>query len=131
MIRRPPRTTRTDTLFPYTTLFRSVGWMLARWRKEGPRSLLDNEPLAELLRHWAPLELLPRMLAERHLHALALGASSYTSGEHLTFFEATGDMTGYERSQRLAVPMRLGLEHLLASAAIPFVFPAQIGRAHV
>src|SRR3546814_11119809 len=65
------------------------------------------------------------MLAERHLHALALGASSYTSGEHLTFFEATGDMTGYERSQRLAVPMRLGLEHLLASAAIPFVFPAQ------
>src|SRR3546814_13136435 len=26
MIRRPPRSTRTDTLFPYTTLFRSVGW---------------------------------------------------------------------------------------------------------
>src|SRR3546814_7539078 len=25
MIRRPPRSTRTDTLFPYTTLFRSVG----------------------------------------------------------------------------------------------------------
>src|SRR3546814_13070608 len=26
MIRRPPRSTRTDTLFPYTTLFRSVHW---------------------------------------------------------------------------------------------------------
>src|SRR3546814_12183290 len=26
MIRRPPRSTRTDTLFPYTTLFRSVNW---------------------------------------------------------------------------------------------------------
>src|SRR3546814_8165018 len=26
MIRRPPRSTRTDTLFPYTTLFRSLGW---------------------------------------------------------------------------------------------------------
>src|SRR3546814_3049831 len=26
MIRRPPRSTRTDTLFPYTTLFRSVSW---------------------------------------------------------------------------------------------------------
>src|SRR3546814_10142727 len=25
MIRRPPRSTRTDTLFPYTTLFRSLG----------------------------------------------------------------------------------------------------------
>src|SRR3546814_10770150 len=29
MIRRPPRSTRTDTLFPYTTLFRSVGAMFA------------------------------------------------------------------------------------------------------
>src|SRR3546814_2315901 len=28
MIRRPPRSTRTDTLFPYTTLFRSVGVLL-------------------------------------------------------------------------------------------------------
>src|SRR3546814_20984934 len=27
MIRRPPRSTRTDTLFPYTTLFRSEGWI--------------------------------------------------------------------------------------------------------
>src|SRR3546814_13318842 len=29
MIRRPPRSTRTDTLFPYTTLFRSIGYYLA------------------------------------------------------------------------------------------------------
>src|SRR3546814_3669721 len=28
MIRRPPRSTRTDTLFPYTTLFRSINWSL-------------------------------------------------------------------------------------------------------
>src|SRR3546814_5275881 len=28
MIRRPPRSTRTDTLFPYTTLFRSTGWLV-------------------------------------------------------------------------------------------------------
>src|SRR3546814_950923 len=27
MLRRPPRSTRTDTLFPYTTLFRSTGWL--------------------------------------------------------------------------------------------------------
>src|SRR3546814_2803829 len=30
MIRRPPRSTRTDTLFPYTTLFRSESWTPAR-----------------------------------------------------------------------------------------------------
>src|SRR3546814_15893885 len=32
MRRRPPRSTRTDTLFPYTTLFRSAGEILARTR---------------------------------------------------------------------------------------------------
>src|SRR3546814_17308965 len=30
MIRRPPRSTRTDTLFPYTTLFRSANGLLAQ-----------------------------------------------------------------------------------------------------
>src|SRR3546814_15387765 len=30
MIRRPPRSTRTDTLFPYTTLFRSIHWVAAQ-----------------------------------------------------------------------------------------------------
>src|SRR3546814_10465769 len=36
MIRRPPRSTRTDPLFPYTTLFRSYG-RLARWRRDRAR----------------------------------------------------------------------------------------------
>src|SRR3546814_8005244 len=35
MIRRPPRSTRTDTLFPYTTLFRSVGDFRATWETDG------------------------------------------------------------------------------------------------
>src|SRR3546814_11379351 len=41
MIRRPPRSTRTDTLFPYTTLFRS--WLLKR-----PRGARLNLSLADL-----------------------------------------------------------------------------------
>src|SRR3546814_7468717 len=36
MIRRPPRSTRTDTLFPYTTLFRSAGTELGRWLRSKP-----------------------------------------------------------------------------------------------
>src|SRR3546814_8184927 len=38
MIRRPPRSTRTDTLFPYTTLFRSGARIFAGWRKQPPIS---------------------------------------------------------------------------------------------
>src|SRR3546814_8908352 len=36
MIRRPPRSTRTDTLFPYTTLFRSLGQIVAQGVQRGP-----------------------------------------------------------------------------------------------
>ncbi len=102
----------------------SVGWVLARWRRAHPRSLLDNEPLADLLQRLVPLARLPRMLAHGHLHALAVTASSYTSGEHYTFYDCASPVPPWERSQRIACPGPLTHAHLLASSAIPFVFPA-------
>ena len=102
----------------------SVGWVIARWRRARPRSLLDNEPLAELLLRLVPLDRLPVMLAEKQLHALAVTASSYTSGEHFTFYSAAQEVEPWLRSQRVAAPARLTQMHLLASSAIPFVFPA-------
>jgi NTE family protein len=102
----------------------SVGWVIARWRRARPRSLLDNKPLAELLEQMVPLDRLPRMLAEGHLHALAVTASSYTSGEHVTFYDAAKPIAPWQRSQRLAVQAPITQAHLLASSAIPFVFPA-------
>ena len=102
----------------------SVGWVIARWRHARPRSLLDNSPLAALLKRMVPLERLPMMFEQRHLHALAVTASSYTSGEHYTFFDAAQAIAPWQRSQRVAVQSRLTAEHLLASSAIPFVFPA-------
>ena len=102
----------------------SVGWVIARWRRARPRSLLDNAPLAELLQRLVPLEQLPTMFEQRHLHAFAVTASSYTSGEHFTFFDAAAAIEPWQRSQRVAVQTRLSQAHLLASSAIPFVFPA-------
>src|SRR3546814_19805417 len=43
MIRRPPRSTRTDTLFPYTTLFRSFRLLITAAERE---IFLDGQPLA-------------------------------------------------------------------------------------
>ncbi len=102
----------------------SVGWVIARWRRARPRSLLDNSPLAALLGRMVPLERLPMMFEQKHLHALAVTASSYTGGEHYTFFDAAQPIAPWQRSQRVAVQSRLTAEHLLASSAIPFVFPA-------
>jgi len=102
----------------------SVGWIIARWRRARPRSLLDNRPLAELLQRMVPLERLPMMFEQRQLHALAVTASSYTTGEHYTFYDSGPRIEPWERSQRVALPGRLTQTHLLASSAIPFVFPA-------
>jgi NTE family protein len=102
----------------------SVGWLIARWRRARPRSLLDNAPLAELLQRMVPLARLPEMFAGRHLRALAVTASSYSSGEHHTFYDAAVPIEPWRRSQRIAAPGPLTQAHLLASSAIPFVFPA-------
>lgn len=102
----------------------SVGWLAARWRRLRPRSLLNNEPLAELLDQLVPLQRLPRMLAGRHVQALALTASSYSSGEHVTFYQAAAPVPSWQRSRRVAAAAELSCAHLLASSAIPFVFPA-------
>ena len=118
----------------------SAGWLIARWRRLRPRSLLDNSPLLGLLQRLVPLERLPQLMAEGHLHALAVTASSYTGGEHFTFYSARDGTAPWVRSQRVAVHTPIEHAHLLASSAIPFVFPAaslvvegheEIGRAHV
>jgi NTE family protein len=102
----------------------SLGWLITRWRRARPRSLLDNAPLAELLAQMVPLQRLPRMLSGRHIQALAVTASNYSSGEHVTFYQSAAPVAPWVRSQRVAVAAELSAAHLLASSAIPFVFPA-------
>lgn len=102
----------------------SMGWILAKWRRIKPRSLLDNAPLAELLTRLVPLERLPGLIRQGHMQALAVTASSYSSGEHVTFYEGDKRLQPWIRSQRLAVQDKITHAHLLASSAIPFVFPA-------
>ena len=102
----------------------SIGWMLARWRRARPKSLLDNSPLRELLTHMLPMHRLPELMRSGHLHAFAVTASSYGSGHHVTFYDACERIEPWTRSQRLAVPDTITVEHLMASSAIPFVFPA-------
>lgn len=108
----------------WLTMF-TLGWALARWRRAKPKSLLDNTPLAELLAETVPLERIPALVKRGVLQAFAVTASSYTAGTHVTFYDAPAGMLPWVRSQRVAVPGRITLTHLLASSAIPFVFPAQ------
>jgi NTE family protein len=115
------RALRSDA--PWARLL-SAGWLIARWRRSGLRSLLDNSPLRRLLEELVPLERLGDLMAQGHLDALAVTASSYGSGEHVTFYQASDKQQPWVRSRRQAAPVRIAHEHLLASSAIPFVFPA-------
>lgn len=99
----------------------SMGWAMRRLR---PRSLLDNSPLGALLREVVPMHRLPTMLARRHLHALAISASSYSTGQHVTFYQSAVPIPPWVRTQRIAARTMLVHEHLMASSAIPFIFPA-------
>lgn len=103
----------------------SLGWAIARWRRSRPHSLLNNSPLRELLAQWLPMERIEAMLAGQHLRALALTGSSYTSGQHVTFFQTHHPVVPWLREQRMAVQTQLTLSHLMASSAIPFIFPAE------
>lgn len=102
----------------------SLGWLIAKWRRVKPKSLLDNSPLAELLNSLVPLERLPALVRQGHLHALAVTASSYSSGEHITFYDGSDELQPWTRSQRRGLRDKISHTHLLASSAIPFVFPA-------
>jgi len=102
----------------------SFGWLLNKWRRSPPLSLLDNSPLAGLLNRMLDLESLDHALHSGALHALAVTASSYTQGQHLTFYQTLADIPPWIRSQRLAQRDYITVQHLMASSAIPFIFPA-------
>src|SRR3546814_14922708 len=53
MIRRPPRSTRTDTLFPYTTLFRAFNPRISPARRRSVGASIFTQPL--LKTRWTPL----------------------------------------------------------------------------
>ena len=102
----------------------SFGWLMRQWKANPPNSLLDNSPLASLLNSMLNLPRLDAALMDGKLHALAVTASSYTAGRHITFYQSEAIVEPWIRTQRLAVRSQIGVEHLLASSAIPLVFPA-------
>jgi NTE family protein len=102
----------------------SFGWLLRKWRASPPNSLLDNTPLVSLLHRMLDLPRLDAVLSEGLLHALAVTASSYSGGQHITFYQTMAEIEPWVRMQRIALQDQIGVEHLLASSAIPFIFPS-------
>jgi len=105
----------------------SLRWMLAAvtgGRGRDPTSLLDNSPLRSLLAERIEFPGIQRAIDEQHLYALAITCSGYTSGQSVCFFQGAAEVSPWRRVRRVGVPAAIGLDHLLASSALPFIFPA-------
>lgn len=112
----------------YGVLATASKWLMTmafgRLKKDMPVSLLDNRPLRELLTHHLEMDRVESAILQGQLRALCITASGYTSGESVSFFQGAPELEAWKRSHRLGVRTRISIDHLMASAAIPMMFPA-------
>jgi NTE family protein len=101
-----------------------AGFLFGAFLKNRRISLLDNRPLEGLLARRLDFSRIEKNIAAGALDAVAMTCSGYTSGQSCSFFEAGEQFEGWQRSQRIGIKTRLSVEHMMASSAIPFLFPA-------
>jgi len=88
-----------------------------------PRSLFDNRPLRELLERHVNFTRVRQHLEHGHLDALVINASAYRTALSVAFYACAREAIPWQHTWRLGQPAELGLDHLMASAAVPFLFP--------
>ena len=94
-------------------------------------SLLDSAPFGELLERVIDFTGIRHSIESGHLDALCVTASSYTSGESISFFQGNELLQPWKRARRVGRRTEIGVPHVLASCALPFCFPAaRIGDEH-
>jgi NTE family protein len=97
---------------------------LLLFSRTNPISLLDNTPLREMLARTMAFDRIAANIDSGAVHAVAVTASGYTSGQSVTFYQGGSGLEQWERTQRVGAATPLSVDLLLASSAIPFIFPA-------
>ena len=88
-----------------------------------PVSLLDNSPLVDLVRRDLDFSAIERCIERGDLDAFSVTCSGYTSGQSVTFFQGRPDLQSWKRARRIGIATPITLEHVIASSALPFIFP--------
>src|SRR5690606_10645382 len=119
----PGRVYSTEWLDWYLRGARWVSWLaMPRLMRSRPESLLDNAPLRATLRESIDVGAIEAAIDSGALDYFGVSASSYTSGRHVVFYRCGRALPPWSRPGRVAVAARIGIDHLVASAALPFVF---------
>lgn len=115
---------RTDT---GTMLKSSLHWMfsivLGGWFVGTPISLLDNAPLRSLLSRNVRFPRIQQSLDNGYLDAVAITAASYRNARSMTFFQCRDAFQDWTRTRRAGIRDALNLDHVMASIAVPMMFP--------
>lgn len=90
-----------------------------------PLSVLNNDPLRELLQHTIQFKNIQKRIDAGYLDAVGVSATGYTSGESVTFFQGRSDIKKWRQGRRAGVPTELNVSHILGSSAIPAILPAE------
>ncbi len=90
---------------------------------ERPTALLDNSPLRELLDGLMRFPRIETALQAGQLRAISVSAFGYQSAESVCFYQGHERIQPWERHRRVGVQTTLSLDHLMASSAIPLLFP--------
>ena len=116
---------RTEKLF---MLKQSIHWLLTLITggvlAKNPRSLLDNQPLRELLKEKINFQTLNNNIYSGALDALIVTAASYEEKESVSFFTTSRKVENWEKVGRSGKKSEINVEHLMASVALPIIFPA-------
>jgi NTE family protein len=97
-----------------------------------PRSLLNNKPLRHLLNSVMDFKRIDNNILRGYLTATSVTASSYSTGDSISFFQGDDSIAPWKRAKRCGQATQLNTEHLMASAAIPLVFPSiKIKKHHL
>ena len=115
---------RTDNL---TMLKSSLHWLssiiLGGFLVGTPKSLLDNAPLRALLSRNVRFPRIQSAIDDGYLDAIAVTAAGYATARSTSFFQASPNRSGWARTRRIGVRGDLNLDHLMASIAVPMIFP--------
>jgi len=86
------------------------------------RSLLDATPLRGFLKRHINCDRIQENIRQGHIYALTISATNYHSGRSYLFIQGKKGHPMWNRSRRVTMSTNITIEHVCASAAIPFIF---------
>ena len=117
----------------FRTDLRSLGGIGVRWARDlslggltggvAPKALLDTSPLRDTLDSWIPFDRISRNIESGAVDALVLTATNLYTSTGVVFIEGAADQPLWQQRRRHIERTVIGVDHVMASSAIPLLFP--------